>query len=368
MSETTQNTLQRTALYDFHVQSKAQVVPFAGWEMPVRYTRDIEEHMCVRNKVGLFDVSHMGEFLIQGSQALALIQKVTSNDASKLSDGKAQYSCFPNGKGGIIDDCIVYRKAEDDYMIVVNAGNIQKDWDWIVSQNSMGAVLNNVSALYSLFSVSGPLAVQTMKPLTNIDVENLDYYTFDTGKFNGINDILIATTGYTGEKCFEILIPNAQAVDCWNAILKAGTPHGIQPIGLGARDTLRLEMGYMLYGNDIDDTTSPLEAGLGWITKLNKGEFIDSEYLRKQKAEGLKRKLVGFEMTDRGIPRHDYLISSGGTAIGKVTSGSQSPSLNKGIGMGYVDIAYANEGTEIEIIVRDKPLKAKVVKPPFFKR
>lgn len=368
MSATNTQDLRRTALYDFHVQSKAQVIPFAGWEMPVRYTSDIEEHMCVRERVGLFDVSHMGEFLIQGPGALALIQKVTSNDASKLTPGKAQYSCFPNGKGGIVDDCIVYKKGEEDYMIVVNAGNIDKDWDWIVSQNDKGAKLTNASDEYSLFSVSGPLAVATMNKLTDVDVENLAYYSFTYGKFNGLSDILIATTGYTGEKCFEIMIPNAHAVGCWNAILEAGKEFGIQPIGLGARDTLRLEMGYMLYGNDIDDTTSPLEAGLGWITKLDKGEFIDSNYLKNQKAEGLKRRLVGFEMVERGIPRHDYVLSAGGKVIGKVTSGTQSPCLKKGIGMGYVDAEFAKEGTEIEVMIRDKGVKAKVVKAPFLKK
>lgn len=368
MADTSAQTLRRTALYAQHQKAGGQIIPFAGWEMPVRYSSDIDEHLCVRNKVGLFDVSHMGEFLITGPQALALIQKVTTNDASKLSDGKAQYSCFPNGKGGIVDDCIVYRKAENDYMIVVNAGNIAKDWDWINSQNDMGATLQNVSDDYSLFSVSGPLAAATVAKLTDLPVDTIAYYAFMTGTFNGVKDVIIATTGYTGEKCFEILIPNAHAVAAWDAIMDAGKEYGIQPIGLGARDTLRLEMGYMLYGNDIDDTTSPLEAGLGWITKLDKGDFIDATYMRELKASGLKRKLVGFEMIDRGIPRHDYALSVQGQIVGKVTSGTMSPSLKKGIGMGYIDAAWAKEGTEIEVIVRDKPLKAIVVKPPFLKR
>lgn len=368
MSAPDTQTLRRTALYEEHVKAKGQIIPFAGWEMPVRYSSDLEEHLCVREKVGLFDVSHMGEFLVKGPNALALIQKVTTNDASKLTPGKAQYSCFPNGKGGIVDDCIVYMKGDNDYMIVVNAGNIQKDWDWVVSQNDLDAELQNVSDDYSLFSVSGPFAASTVSKLTDIAVETLAYYTFTTGTFNGIENILIATTGYTGEKCFEILVPNAHAVSCWQAIMEAGKEFGIQPIGLGARDTLRLEMGYMLYGNDIDDTTSPLEAGLGWITKLAKGPFIDSEFLQNQKAAGLTRKLVGFEMIERGIPRHDYVLSSGGKIIGKVTSGSQSPNLKKGIGMGYVEAAFAAEGTEIEVIIRDKPIKARIVKPPFLKR
>jgi aminomethyltransferase len=368
MATTDTQALRRTVLYDEHVKLKGQIIPFAGWEMPVRYSSDLEEHLCVREKVGIFDVSHMGEFLIKGPSALALIQKVTTNDASKLTPGKAQYSCFPNGKGGIVDDCIVYMKGENDYMIVVNAGNIAKDWDWINKQNDLGATLENVSDDYSLFSVSGPLAAATVAKLTDMPVGDLAYYTFATGTFNGIPNILIATTGYTGEKCFEILIPNEHAVKCWVDLMEAGKEFGIQPIGLGARDTLRLEMGYMLYGNDIDDTTSPLEAGLGWITKLAKGSFIDSDKLTQQKADGLKRKLVGFEMIDRGIPRHDYVLSSGGNVIGKVTSGSQSPSLKKGIGMGYVEAAFATEGTEIDVIIRDKPVKAKVVKPPFLKR
>lgn len=368
MSTSETQTLRRTALYEEHVKAKGQIIPFAGWEMPVRYSSDLEEHLCVREKVGLFDVSHMGEFLIKGPNALSLIQKVTTNDASKLSPGKAQYSCFPNGKGGIVDDCIVYMKGENDYMIVVNAGNIQKDWDWVNKQNDSGAQLENVSDDYSLFSVSGPLAVNTVSKLTDIAVGDLAYYTFTTGTFNGVADVLIATTGYTGEKCFEILIPNQHAVAAWQAIMEAGKEFGIQPIGLGARDTLRLEMGYMLYGNDIDDTTSPLEAGLGWITKLGKGSFIDSDHLQNLKTTGLTRKLIGFEMIERGIPRHDYQLSVGGKVIGKVTSGSQSPCLKKGIGMGYVEAAFAVEGTEIEVIIRDKPVKALVVKPPFFKR
>jgi aminomethyltransferase len=368
MADTSTQILRRTALYEQHQKAGGQIIPFAGWEMPVRYSSDIDEHLCVRNKVGLFDVSHMGEFLVTGPQALALIQKVTTNDASKLTDGKAQYSCFPNGKGGIVDDCIVYRKGENDYMIVVNAGNIAKDWEWINSQNDLGATLKDVSDDYSLFSVSGPLAAATVAKLTDLPVDTIPYYAFMTGTFNKVQEVVIATTGYTGEKCFEILIPNAHAAETWDAIMEAGKEFGIQPIGLGARDTLRLEMGYMLYGNDIDDTTSPLEAGLGWITKLDKGEFIDAQFMRDLKAKGLTRKLVGFEMIDRGIPRHDYQLSVNGQIIGRVTSGTMSPSMKKGIGMGYIDAQWAKEGTEIDVIVRDKHLKAIVVKAPFLKR
>ena len=359
---------KRTALYDAHVASNAKIIPFAGWEMPVRYSGDIEEHLCVRNKVGMFDVSHMGEFTVKGPEALNLIQKVTTNDASKLYDGKAQYSCFPNGKGGIVDDCIVYKKGENDYMIVVNASNIDKDWAWISSMNTMGAELENISDQYSLLAISGPMAQATLQPLTDVPLGEIEYYAFRTGKFNGIDNILIATTGYTGELCYEILIPNEHAMSFWNAIIESGKPHGIQPIGLGARDTLRLEMGYMLYGNDIDDNTSPLEAGLGWITKLNKGEFVDQDKMQTLKSEGLKKKLVGFELIEKGIPRHDYPITVNGNVIGKVTSGTMSPSLQKGLGMGYVDVAYAQEGTEIFIQIRDRQIPARVVKPPFVKK
>jgi len=368
MSETTILTPRKTALFETHQALGGKLIPFAGWEMPVRYTSDNDEHLCVRNKVGIFDVSHMGEFFVEGPSALAFLQSVTSNDVSKLTNGKAQYSCFPNGKGGIVDDCIVYRIAVEKYMIVVNAGNLQKDWDWLVAQNTFGVNLRNDSDLYSLFSVSGPLAKATVQPLTDINLDNLAYYTFSIGKFNGLENVLIATTGYTGETCYEILIPNENAVDAWKAIMKSGEPHGIQPIGLGARDTLRLEMGYMLYGNDIDDTTSPLEAGLGWITKLDKGDFIDKAFLAQQKSEGLKKKLVGFEIVERGIPRHGYEIVNGDQVIGQVTSGTQSPSLQKGIGMGYVDAEFAKEGTSISIRIRDKAVPAKVVKPPFLKR
>lgn len=359
---------KKTALYDIHKDLGAKIIPFAGWEMPVRYSGDKDEHLCVREKAGLFDVSHMGEFIIRGPRAFDLVQKVTSNDASRLIDGKAQYSCLPNHEGGIVDDCIVYRIAEDQYMIVVNASNIQKDWDWIVASNDMGAEMLDISEETSLLAVSGPKATDVVKKLTDMPVEDLPYYGFHYGTFNGMDRILVATTGYTGERTYEIFARTDQVVDMWNALMEAGEEVGMQPCGLGARDTLRLEMGYMLYGNDINDTTSPLEAGLGWITKLKKGAFNGSDKIKALKSDGLKRKLVGFAMEGKGIPRPGYEISINDEVVGNVTSGTISPIMGYGVGMGYVPVASAKEGTEINIIIRNKSVAAKIVKTPFIPR
>lgn len=359
----------RTQLYDIHQALGAKIIPFAGYDMPVRYSGDKAEHFAVRQAAGIFDVSHMGEFIIKGPKALELVQKVTSNDASTLHHGKAQYSCFPNSTGGIVDDCIVYYIRDNEYMIVVNAANIEKDWNWIVEANkSIGAELLDISAETSLIAVSGPKAEAIVQRLTDFDLSQLGTYFFHKGTYNGAEKSLVATTGYTGERTFEIFLYNEHAVRTWNDLMEVGQEHGLIPTGLGCRDTLRLEMGYMLYGNDINDTTSPLEAGLGWITKLKKGDFIGSDVLRKQKAEGLTRKLVGFEMVEKGIPRHDYEIASNGEIIGSVTSGGISPLLDIGIGMGYVPIALSAEGSEIDIMIRGKAVKAKVVKTPFIRK
>lgn len=344
------------------------MVPFAGYLMPVSYEGINAEHETVRNGVGVFDVSHMGEFILKGQDALDLIQRVTSNDASKLIDKKVQYSCLPNDKGGIVDDLLVYRIDEKTYMLVVNASNIDKDWDWIQKYNTKGVEMHNISDKTSLLAVQGPKAVDVLQQLTDMDLRNMEYYTFDKGKFAGIDNVLVSATGYTGAGGFEVYFENKDAEHIWNKIFEAGKAYGIKPIGLGARDTLRLEMGFCLYGNDIDDTTSPIEAGLGWITKFTK-EFTNSAALKAQKENGVNRKLVGFEMIDRGIPRHDYEVKNAtGDVIGKVTSGTQSPSLQKAIGMAYVKPEYAREGAEIFIPVRDKALKAKVVKIPFYKK
>ena len=343
------------------------MVPFAGYNMPVQYAGINAEHETVRNGVGVFDVSHMGEFIIKGDHALELIQKVTSNDAAKLYDGKVQYSCLPNLDGGIVDDLLVYRIDEKTYMLVVNASNIDKDWDWISKFNTMGADVKNISDRTSLLAIQGPKAAAALQSLTDIDLASMEYYTFKKGTFAGVDNVVVSATGYTGAGGFEIYFENANAEHIWNAIFEAGKSFGIKPIGLGARDTLRLEMGFCLYGNDIDDTTSPLEAGLGWVTKFTK-EFNNSVELQQQKVNGVKRKLVGFEMIERGIPRHDYeIVDADGNKIGRVTSGTQSPSLQKAIGMGYVDNAFAKEGTEIYISIRDNKVKAKIVKPPFIK-
>ena len=356
---------KRTPLYSLHEQLGAKLIPFAGYDMPVRYQSDKAEHLAVRNSVGLFDVSHMGEFIVRGPKALDLIQHVTSNDASKLVPGKAQYSCLPNDTGGIVDDLIVYRIREDQYMLVVNASNIQKDWDWIQQHNTMGAEMIDISEETSLLAVSGPNAEATLQKLTDVDLSQMGTYYCWKGTFNGAEKSLIATTGYTGERTFEVFVYNEYAIKTWNDIMAAGEEFGIIPTGLGARDTLRLEMGYMLYGNDINDETSPLEAGLGWITKLKKGPFVGSSHIQTLKEKGLSQKLVGFKMEARGIPRSGYPIAVEGNVIGKVTSGTISPVLNQGIGMGYVPRQYAEPGTSLQIIIRDKPLSAQVVKTPF---
>lgn len=360
--------MKNTALTNLHISLGAKMVPFAGYNMPVSYSGLNEEHLTVRNGVGVFDVSHMGEFRLKGDKALDLIQKVTSNDASKLTDGKVQYSCLPNDKGGIVDDLLVYRYKADEYYLVVNASNIEKDWNWIKKFNTYGVEMVDMSDNMSLLAVQGPKALATLQKLTDVDLSKMEYYTFCIGKMAGINDVIISNTGYTGAGGFEIYISNADAEKMWNAVFEAGKEFGIKPIGLGARDTLRLEMGFCLYGNDIDDTTSPIEAGLGWITKFTK-DFTNRAAIEKHKTEGVSRKLVGFEMIDRGIPRHDYPIAdANGTIIGKVTSGTQSPSLNKAIGMGYVQTAFSAPESEIYIIIREKPVKAKVVKIPFLKK
>jgi aminomethyltransferase len=354
-------------LNDLHAALGGKMVPFAGYMMPVRYSSDIEEHLCVRQGVGVFDVSHMGEFFVEGPQALALIQKVTSNDASTLVIGQAQYSCYPNEDGGIVDDLIVYKMAEEKYMLVVNASNIDKDWAWINAHNTMGASLRNASDDYCLFAVQGPKAAAAMQVLTSVSLADIKFYHFTIGDFAGIADVIISGTGYTGAGGFEIYVKNADAELVWKKIFEAGASHGIQPIGLGARDTLRLEMGYCLYGNDITDTTSPIEAGLGWITKFTK-DFTNSEALKQQKEAGVSRKLVGFIMQERGIPRGHYpIVDAAGEVIGEVTSGTQSPSMGLGIGMGYVQTAYSKVGTEIYIQIRNKNLKAQIEKFPLYK-
>jgi aminomethyltransferase len=359
--------MKETALTHKHIALGAKMVPFAGYNMPVQYEGVNAEHETVRNGVGVFDVSHMGEFLLKGPNALALIQKVCSNDASVLFDGKAQYSCLPNGKGGIVDDLIIYRISEEAYFIVVNASNIEKDWNWISQHNDLGVEMQNLSDDYSLLAIQGPKAAEAMQSLTSVDLANMTYYTFQYGTFAGIENVMISATGYTGSGGFEVYVKNQDAEKLWDAVFEAGAAFGIKPIGLAARDTLRLEMGFCLYGNDIDDTTSPLEAGLGWITKFTK-DFTDAEFLKNQKETGLSRKLVAFEMIDRGIPRHDYPIQdANGNIIGKVTSGTMSPSMKVGIGLGYVSIENAALDQEIFIEIREKGVKAKVVKLPFYK-
>jgi aminomethyltransferase len=355
---------KKVPLNDLHEKLGAKMVPFAGFNMPVRYSSDIEEHMTVRNGVGVFDVSHMGEFKVEGTQALELIQRITSNDASKLIDGQAQYTCLPNETGGIVDDLIVYRIKENDYLIVVNAGNIEKDWNWFTKFNTKGATLKNLSDDYCLFAVQGPKAINVLQKLTKTDLSAIKYYHFAIGEFAGVQNVIMSNTGYTGAGGFEIYVNKASGEKVWNAIFDAGKDENIKPIGLGARDTLRLEMGFCLYGNDIDDTTSPLEAGLGWITKFTK-EFTNSGHLKKQKEEGVRKKLVAFKMVDKGIPRHDYqLKDASGNVIGKVTSGTQSPMLNIGIGLGYVSTEFSAQGTEIFVDVRGRSLKAQVNKLP----
>lgn len=360
--------MKNTPFTDKHIALGAKMAEFAGYNMPISYTGINDEHAAVRNNAGVFDVSHMGEFILKGEHALDLIQRVTSNDASKLTAGKAQYSCLPNNEGGIVDDLLVYCIEENKvYMLVVNASNIEKDWNWIKKHNTKNAEMHNVSDKTCLLAIQGPNAAKMLQPLTDMDILNLKYYTFVKGKFAGIDNVLISATGYTGAGGVEIYFEDKDndAVKIWDKIFETGGPQGLKPIGLGARDTLRLEMGYCLYGNDIDDNTSPLEAGLGWITKFTK-DFTARPIIEKQKTEGIQRKLVGFEMIDRGIPRHGYEIKDHtGAVIGVVTSGTQSPSLNKAIGMGYVRTAFAAMDTPIFIKVRDKLLQAKIVKIPF---
>ena len=359
--------MKNTALSHIHEALGAKMVPFAGYNMPVQYGGVIAEHINVRENVGVFDVSHMGEFIIRGEGAFELVQKVTSNDVSKLVDGKVQYSCLPNGKGGIVDDLLVYRMNETTYFLVVNASNINKDWEWISKHNTNGVEMVNISEDTSLLAVQGPKAAEALQALTEMNISDMKYYTFQKGTFAGKDNVLISTTGYTGAGGFEIYFKNEDAEVIWNAIFETGKDCNITPVGLAARDTLRLEMGFCLYGNDIDDTTSPLEAGLGWITKLT-NDFVDSEFLKQQKEEGVKRSLVGFELVDRGVPRHGYdVVNTAGEKIGIVTSGTMGPSLKKAIGLAYVPTDMKAEGTEIYIAVRKKQLKAKVVSLPFYK-
>ena len=357
----------RTPFYEIHKRYNAKIVEFAGFEMPVEYSGIKDEHLTVRNNAGVFDVSHMGEIWVKGPNALQFIQKVTSNDASVLKPGQAQYSCFPNGKGGIVDDLLVYNFEPGKYLLVVNASNIQKDFNWLVSQNEFGAELENASDKMSQLAVQGPKAMQILQRLTATDLSSIKYYTFTVGTIAGIDDVIISATGYTGAGGFELYFYNEFAEPIWEAIFEAGKEEGIKPIGLGARDTLRLEMGYCLYGNDIDDTTSPIEAGLGWITKFpDYKNFIDKELFLKQKFEGVTRKLRGFEMIDRGIPRHGYeIVDAQGEVIGVVTSGTQSPVLEKGIGMGYIHKDFSSLGSDIYILIRNKRLKARIVNTPF---
>ncbi|WP_308992523.1 glycine cleavage system aminomethyltransferase GcvT [Mariniflexile litorale] len=359
--------MKNTALTKTHEALGAKLVPFAGFNMPVQYEGVTIEHETVRKAVGVFDVSHMGEFLIEGEHALELIQKISSNDASKISIGKAQYSCMPNETGGIVDDLIIYQVKEHTYLLVVNASNIEKDWNWITSKNTIGATMRDLSDDYSLLAIQGPKAVEAMQSLTSHDLSAINFYNFIVGDFAGIEHVIISATGYTGSGGFEIYCKNSEVKQIWDNIFKAGEDFGIKPIGLAARDTLRLEMGYCLYGNDINDSTSPIEAGLGWITKFTK-EFTNSEALKKEKEQGTERKLVAFELNERGIPRHDYdIVDSNGNKIGIVTSGTMSPSLGKGIGMGYVPTVFTQVGSKIYIQIRKNAVPATVVKLPFYK-
>lgn len=360
--------MKQTPFTDKHIALGAKMAEFAGFNMPISYSGINEEHASVRNNAGVFDVSHMGEFIVKGPHALDLIQRITTNDAAKLKAGMAQYSCMPNEEGGIVDDLLVYCIEENKvYMLVVNAGNIDKDWNWISQHNTEGASMENISERTGLLAIQGPQATKILQPLTEMDILNLKYYTFVKGRFAGVDNVLISATGYTGAGGVEIYFEDKDgaADKIWDAIFEAGKAQGIRPVGLGARDTLRLEMGFCLYGNDIDDHTSPLEAGLGWITKFTK-EFISRPRFEKQKAEGVSRKLVGFVMTERGIARHGYpILNAAGEKIGEVTSGTQSPTLGKAIGMGYVQTAYTPIATEIFIEIRNNPVKAMVVKVPF---
>ena len=361
--------MKKTPFTDVHIALGAKMHEFAGYNMPIEYSGIIDEHLTVCNGVGVFDVSHMGEFWVKGPKALEFLQSITSNDVSALTIGKAQYTCFPNDKGGIVDDFLVYYYEPQKYLLVVNAGNIQKDWDWCVSHNTMGAELENSSDKTAQLAVQGPKAKEVLQRLTSVDLSSIPYYSFVTGEFAGCKNVIISNTGYTGAGGFELYFYLSDAMTIWNAIFEAGKPEGIKPVGLGARDTLRLEMAFCLYGNDLDDTTSPIEAGLGWITKFPEGKnFTNRAELERQKKEGVTRKLVPFEMIDKGIPRHGYeIVDKDGVAIGTVTSGTMSPCLKKGIGLGYVKPEYTKVGTELFIRVRNKDLKAEVVKGPFRK-
>ncbi|MGY5849482.1 glycine cleavage system aminomethyltransferase GcvT [Salegentibacter sp. F14] len=359
--------MKEIALDAIHKSLNAKMVPFAGYNMPVSYEGVNIEHQTVREKLGVFDVSHMGEFLISGDKALALIQKVCSNDASKLTDGKAQYTCMPNESGGIVDDLIIYRINEEKYLLVVNASNIEKDWNWISQHNTMDATMRDLSDELSLLAIQGPKAAQAMQTLTDIDLEKMKFYTFEVAEFAGVDKVIISATGYTGSGGFEIYFRNEDAEEIWEKVMAAGKEFGIKPIGLAARDTLRLEMGFCLYGNDIDETTSPIEAGLGWITKFTK-DFINSDKLKEEKEKGPRRKLIAFELDERGIPRQGYdILDDNGKVIGNVTSGTMSPSLEKGIGLGYVPADIAGVGNKIQIQIRKKAVPATQVKLPFFK-
>lgn len=360
--------MKNTALTHIHEGLGAKILPFAGYNMPILYEGVNTEHETVRNAVGVFDVSHMGEFILSGPNALALIQKVTSNDASSLTIGRAQYSCLPNNEGGIVDDLIIYKMKEEQYLLVVNASNIDKDWDWISSHNDLGVEMKNLSDDYSLLAIQGPKAVEAMQSLTSIDLSAIAYYHFEVADFAGFPHVIISATGYTGSGGFEIYCKNSEVETIWNKVFEAGAAYGIKPIGLAARDTLRLEMGFCLYGNDINDTTSPLEAGLGWITKFTK-EFTNSDHLKKQKEAGVSKKLIAFEMQERSVPRQDYeIVDASGTSIGVVTSGTMSPSMNKGIGLGYVTASNSAIDTDIFIRIRKNDVPAKVVKLPFYKK
>ena len=359
--------MKNTALTSTHEALGAKMVPFAGYNMPVQYEGINIEHETVRQAVGVFDVSHMGEFLIEGPHALDLIQKVSSNDASKLTIGKAQYSCLPNNDGGIVDDLIIYKVEEETYLLVVNASNIDKDWNWIQSKNDVGATMRNLSEDYSLLAIQGPKAIEAMQSITSHDLSAIKFYNFVVGDFAGIEHVIISATGYTGSGGFEIYCKNSDVKQIWDNVFEAGADYGIKPIGLAARDTLRLEMGYCLYGNDIDDTTSPLEAGLGWITKFTK-DFTNSGNLKAQKERGVDRKLIAFQLDERGIPRHGYdIVDGNGNKIGIVTSGTMSPSLGIGIGLGYVPKVFASTDSKINIQIRKKSVPATVVKLPFYK-
>jgi len=359
--------MKNTALTAIHENLGAKMLPFAGYNMPILYEGVNAEHETVRNGVGVFDVSHMGEFLLSGENALALIQKVTSNDASVLTIGKAQYSCLPNNDGGIVDDLLVYKMKENEYLLVVNASNIEKDWDWISSQNDLGVTMKNLSDDYSLLAIQGPKTTEAIQSLTSFDLRTIPYYSFEVTDFCGFPSVIISATGYTGAGGFEIYCKNSEVETIWNKVFEAGEAFEIKPIGLAARDTLRLEMGFCLYGNDINDSTSPLEAGLGWITKFTKN-FTNSENLKLQKEQGVTKKLVAFELIERGVPRHDYeIVDKQGAVIGVVTSGTMSPSMNKGIGLGYVTVENSKIDSEIFIRIRKNDIAAKVVKLPFYK-